>query len=400
METRTNSSKKIALIGNMNNNFFSMMRYLRDKGYDARLFIFLNESKHFAPECDTWEIDKWRPYIEYLNVSDSQYAIFSKKILKLKQKFDEYDIIIGCGIVPAIFYKIGIRLDIFIPYAYGIEYLNFRFNLRNPLKYIIDFYVKQFQIQGIKRVKYVITSDYSNKNAEIFESLNIKPEKLAIPMLYLKDNNQLVTDKIKKIINVFKQKDIVLFSHVAHKWKRIPKTWVIDMKRNQVLIEGFAKYIHDNKRKYLKPLLVLLEYGHDVEASKELVRKNSIEKYVLWLPLLGRREILLLLDYVNIGGGEFGGALWGGTGWEFISKGVPFFQYVKMTPEEYLISTGQPMPSFINVSTPDEIAEHLINYESNPYYYKGLGENNRNWFHKYFENELIDKYIDLIETIK
>ena len=59
---------KIALIGNMNNNFFSMLRYFRDLGMDATLFLFKNEQAHFLPKYDTWEIKKWEKYIIRTNL--------------------------------------------------------------------------------------------------------------------------------------------------------------------------------------------------------------------------------------------------------------------------------------------------------------------------------------------
>ena len=52
---------KIALIGNMNNNNFALMRYFRILGADAHLLLYSNDGKgelsHFKPECDTWDIE-------------------------------------------------------------------------------------------------------------------------------------------------------------------------------------------------------------------------------------------------------------------------------------------------------------------------------------------------------
>lgn len=41
--------KKVALVGNMNNNFFSLIRYLKDKNIQAELFLLNNEMGHFCP---------------------------------------------------------------------------------------------------------------------------------------------------------------------------------------------------------------------------------------------------------------------------------------------------------------------------------------------------------------
>ena len=58
-----NKLLRIALVGNMNNNNFSIMRYLCDLGVDAHLILNYtdgkSESEHFIPSSDTWDIKKW-----------------------------------------------------------------------------------------------------------------------------------------------------------------------------------------------------------------------------------------------------------------------------------------------------------------------------------------------------
>ncbi len=129
---------KIALIGNMNNNNFALMRYFRSLGVDAHLFLFsddgIGDHRHFRPDCDTWDIDQWKPYIHRLSVPNSPIALFgawgrfARQIFgKHKQalldvypaKFNvedvraEYDVLIGTGISPAVFLQYRRCLDIF-----------------------------------------------------------------------------------------------------------------------------------------------------------------------------------------------------------------------------------------------------------------------------------------------
>ncbi len=70
---------KVAIIGNMNNNNFSLLRYLRDLGINAKLFLFkndgTNESSHFSCSADTFELDKWSPYITRTEILNSQVQI-------------------------------------------------------------------------------------------------------------------------------------------------------------------------------------------------------------------------------------------------------------------------------------------------------------------------------------
>ncbi len=47
---------KVALVDNMNNNFFAFARYLKDAGIDAHLYEIPNNSMdHFKPQADTFE---------------------------------------------------------------------------------------------------------------------------------------------------------------------------------------------------------------------------------------------------------------------------------------------------------------------------------------------------------
>ena len=95
---------------------------------------------------------------------------------------------------------------------------------------------------------------------------------------------------------------------MAHTYKNIKGT-IRDMKRNYILFEGFANYIRISKLRKAK--LFLIEYGPDVDYSKDIIKDLGIDEYVVWVPKLCRKEILLLLEQVDLGGSEFGGGFWG-----------------------------------------------------------------------------------------
>ena len=66
--------KKVALIGNMNNNNFTLLRILRDNKIDAHLFLYSNET--FQPQADTKNYLNWRSYIHNLNIYRMVSLIF------------------------------------------------------------------------------------------------------------------------------------------------------------------------------------------------------------------------------------------------------------------------------------------------------------------------------------
>ena len=61
---------KIALIGNMNNNNFSLMRYLLDLGMKVDLLLMsddgVGELEHFSPKNDTWFLKKYKKILKNL----------------------------------------------------------------------------------------------------------------------------------------------------------------------------------------------------------------------------------------------------------------------------------------------------------------------------------------------
>ncbi len=390
---------KVALVGNMNNNFFSLMRYFRDLGVDAHLLMFSDETAHFLPENDTWQIDRWKPYIRTLDLENTEWGLITTPAEKVKKALVGYDAYIGCGITPAYFYRAGLRLDMFIPYAYGIEFYGYhKVNLRRPWREMAFQAAKFWQERGMKfRTDHIITCDKTPYNRRVFRKLGIEPVWLPTPMVYNREEirEDSLSPRLKEAVALFKERDVVLFSHVSHKWKKIPRDWNnISIKSNDVLIRGFAEFVMTKTSQ--SPLMVLIEYGYDVMHSKTLIKELGIEDRVYWLPLLSRKEIMYLLEYVDLGGAELGGVMWGGTGWEFLSKGVPFFQNLEMTEEGFLEMTGAPMPPFLNVKKESEICNTMIDFVRHQDIYKKIGHDLKIWFDKYNGISLTQKFNELL----
>ena len=95
--------KKVALIGNMNNNNFTLLRILRDNKIDAHLFLYSNET--FQPQADTKNYLNWRSYIHNLNISNGKPDILFFNKNKLSKKLQDFNFIIGNGIAPYILKK-------------------------------------------------------------------------------------------------------------------------------------------------------------------------------------------------------------------------------------------------------------------------------------------------------
>ena len=388
------------------------MRYLRDLGLDADLLMYRNEHDLFQPGNDTWEIEKWQPYIKNLDLYNDVWEWLKVKPKEINEKIQGYDIYIGCGLTPAYFHKAGRKLDIFTPYSYGIEFITPAiFDPKHPRSSLQKLYVRRFQEKGIKNARVVTTvqpfffRDFNN----IYQRLKIKPLPFPIPMIYNREQTDHLhpeqDEDLSRYLHIFKQKDLVVFSHSRQLWKALPQYYKNRVsgkkrlvgKRNDILIKGFARYVKSAKLK--NPLLVLAEYGPDVGNSKSLISGLGIDQYVLWLPRIPRKKLMLLLKYVDIGADQFGNGFWGGTALEIFSTGLPVINYVRTSEEDYREITGHEMPFILRAQTPGEVAGHLLNVEKDREYYCRAGKRNRDWFNKYSGIELAGEYKRIIEEL-
>ena len=351
---------RIAIIGNMNNNGFSLMRYFRDLGEDAHLFLYLNDGfgslSHFKPESDTWDIKKWAPFIHSIGFSNTLSSLHGKTILfgllirkyfsrtkennsilhyspvnykKLKETLNSFDKIICSGIAPAILYKAGIKTDIYYSYSTGIEFLG-NLDVLKSTSHMKKLFIKISRkpiLKGLKSSKYILNSDMS-VSAQTLEKYKLSFLPLAIPMVYNQEAiafNQTQKPAFIAIIKAINSADMAIMSPSRNQWikpKNVKQEAWFESKHNDWLIKGFAKML------ILRPAcnakLFLFNYGPDVEASKELIKKLNISKNIIWTDKTSRKEILLMLNYATVCVGEFRTEekiIWGGTGWEALAAG-------------------------------------------------------------------------------
>ena len=396
---------KIALIGNMNNNFFSQMRYFRDLGMNAHLFLYQNEYEHFLPHYDTYQIEKYEPYIHTLSVESSGKGLLLANLNKIKEELQGYDFFIGCGIAPALFLKLKYQLDIFIPYAEEFELtsddvfkLSARgfFNLDNILKYPIRRYTVSQQIKGIKHhTSKIIASGVMQVTKDTIERLNLADQhiKKYLLMVY-KEESQLKSPYIERM----KKSDLVVFSHTRQHWKDLKGLEKEDgVKALDKLIIGYRDFIEKNPK--VNPVLIFFEYGKDVDASKALIKKLDIEEYVQWLPLMPRKEIMGLIQHADIVVDALASSMWGGVGWEGLSRAKIMMQNILQTNEEYYAERGHNLPFIMKANKAEHVQKHLEDFIQNRAYFKEKSEENRIWFDNYAGIGLAQDYKNIIEEL-
>jgi len=394
-------SIKVALLGNMNNNFFALCRYLRDEGYDARLFL-LDEFGHFGPANDTFDED----YKTYVIETDWHRHFFFDPALKnkIKTALSGYDIVIGCDIAPAYMSLIGRRLDIFIPY--GGDLTNYTLPVKLPAEKRLYRYLTfkrpvdpgmervRHQLNGIKNAGCIIAENAYHTDAVIDKYFSqVKRYDFTLPMVYdvFKHITPQQLEQVKQNENISAylkatEGKKVFFSHLRHSWISEKSQY---LKGNDKIILAFAEYC----KQYIDTVLVLFEYGVDVEESKKLVADAGIEPYVLWMPLMERKYILYMIKHADLCIGEIADS--------FVTYGVVLESIVMQTPlahnykEAAKASGYSTMYEAFNVTTAEEIKQVMLLVRDEQFDKQAMVTASRAWY----QSAIVDKFLGAFKSI-
>lgn len=388
---------RVALVGNMNNCNFSLLRHLRDLGVEAELLMYANEADHFYPQHDTWHWERWQPFVRQLPFANGgRDALFASRAT-LRRELGGYDAYVGNGIAPVLFDRLGRPLDLFVPYAEGVEFIiEHHWSWGRPLASGYSLLRKVMMERALARgVRTIATANRHPHSMDTYARLGLTPIDLPIVPLYAEPAppDDALPVHVREAITRLGRHSLVVFSHVSHIWKHLPVPHFMGGvgKRNNWLIEGFAAYVEASRD--TDALLCLVEYGRDVPVSRELVQALGIERQVTWLPQMSRREIMCVLPHVDVGGGEFAGMFWGGCGWEFLASGVPMLHQLN-DPGSYE-TPERPLPPFFNVQGPQEIAAVLLDTPRASL--RATGDAGRAWFAAHQGRPLAQRYIDILE---
>jgi hypothetical protein len=394
----------IALIGNMNNNLFSLHRYLIKSGYTSTLYLFNNELEHFYPVADTWHIDVYKESIVKLKLGNPYYDL---RVNDFQRIMGKHNFLIGCGYAPYYCHRSGLDLDLFVPYGadlYELPRNKKRINfdsgvlafIKSAILYLLNIRISQIQKRGIKRAKNVISTNILKTFRDAGTFLGIDFMDLGVPLVYLEElpKVELLRGSFYNNCEKLSSFDFVVGSQSRQYWTAVIDSASTDnLKRNDILIKGFASFL---KRTQTNSCLVLFQYGPDVNASQDLISQLEIEKNVIWFEKCQRKEILFLFNkYVDIGADQFLSGYFGGTGYEILSQGVPLLATINISNEEYYKQTGRFLPPHINVSSGDGVCAALELFYNNPDRLRKLSVDSKNWFEKNLGEGLFKKYEEL-----
>lgn len=427
----SNKKIKIGIIGNMNNNNFSILRYFHDLGIEADLLLNQNdgkyESSHFRPECDTWEINKWKSYFKYTKLDEDPSSVFSfpisiffifrnffrkKKSIPISDNYIKttlsiYTHLIGSGLTPAITNRIDRKLDMYFPYAIGVEwigdpvFLN-KLNSNNLLISYLSKLIKKKQQNGLKNTKHVLSIIDTSITENNLKCLGINPIRSLCPMVYnLESIPNIIPEFLIEHIDLIKNSDFTVFSHARHLWVNHLSIdefkWVEQDKNNDWLIKSFFKLVKTESLK--NPILILIDYGPDTMFTKALIKELNLQNFVIWLPKLERKYIIYLISMFDVTVGEFyqiPNIVFGGTGYEVMSCGKPLIQGFDFLKNEFFNTYGVPEPPLMKVKYENDVFIHLLDLSKNIQRRIQISKDSKQWFNEYCGIGLAKKWSNIL----
>ncbi len=390
------SKIKIACIYNMNNNMFTLARFLKDEGYDTEVLL-VNEDEHFQPSNDTFSEQNDIKIVKTGWIDNEQWMSTVTKNNVLN-KIKGYNLIIGCGYTPAFLELVNKKLDIFIPYGSDFYWAPFE-NVKVYDKSKFDQIYPKLQYRGIENSRHVIF-DFTTDQEPVFKKFNLKGQRHYFfpPVFYSREFNDIEISKFysfSKLYPIIKklrlENDLLFIQHCRQSWKNPQDEF--SNKRNDILIRAFKKFVSQHPDKKTK--LILLEYGIDIDATKELIHELDLNDHIFWLPKSPRKELMIVLSMVDLGIAELGlSFLMYGTVGEFMMMKVPFIlncsveSFKEAYPELYPVN---------HANSEESCLQHFNNFLNDPSYYKHRASESQNWFNKYIIDIPLQKLTSIID---
>lgn len=401
-------AKKVALIGNLNNNFFAIARFLRDEGYDAHLF-FRFTADHFHPKADTFFLD-YQSYCHEVSWLDK--GVYNIDVAAVRKDLEGFDFYIGQGDEAAVAAYAGFKMNLYYPYGTDVSkyaLLKQEFTLKDKVLNIFRGKSAKLSKDTLKNGTYhkyvrksIVTADhifagYTNETWESkFNQLGCsdKRKDVTMPFLYLKEYNSVKDtasvhwkNEVDKMRN---NNDFVVLYHGRVEWNQYESS----AKNIDHLIKGFAQYVKKTNNKNV--LLAMIEYGNDVAISKDLIKKLGIEQQVKWYPKMYRKDLMYLISNVDICTGEFNHSfLTFGTVIEAMCMGKTVINY--RIDELYEDAYDELYPSLV-AREPEQIRDAIEYAVDHPEEIADMGAKCRLWMEEYFINQPFSELKKVIEA--
>lgn len=405
---------KIALYGNIANNFYVIGKALRNNSkLDVQLYLESNTDLVQSPESEDPEIrDNYPDWIhksKQWNLTNC-FLPWKHNIIK---ELSKYDIVIlsGRGVSIAtflrnrtIFFVTGGDLTL-IPFYK--RFMRLYEKESNALKAFVG---KYLQRQGIHHVTEIWTQPFS-PFVNALRRLKVGEEKIKNMYFPVIVNSTLFqfdadaatsTDKnVRRICDnfrfvIFHPSRLMMDSHAelkdAGQWKQ-----------NDLLFQAFADFVHKTGARDAALVMPDRTVSHDVVLAKQFTHDLNIADNVVWLKAenpegFTRKELVKFYSIADAVADDFGVGWFGSVVLEGFSVGKPVISYV----DEGVMSKLYPWHPFLSSNSREGLTEIITRlYRDNEFKIK-QGNLGRKWIEEFHSPESASKrYVDqFLKTVQ
>jgi glycosyltransferase involved in cell wall biosynthesis len=291
---------------------------------------------------------------------------------KWKGLFEYYDVVVGYS------------TEGIYPLMVGKPYMALEHGTIRKIPFGNDYIGRQTKTVYKKANGVFITNADNNKAAEDLQLENYR----YIPHPTMQDNiseqktkSQVLREKLEKTRDC----DFIVFSPARHHWQPEGRDSNWD-KGNDLIIKAFAKLVLEHK---VRGLLMLVDAGQMVEKSKDLIASLGIGPRVIWMKTQSHRSFIRFIMASDVIADQFGHPLtFGGIPPKAMQCEVPVLTY--FDPKIHTWCLAEP-PPFLNPGTTESICSTLLMLHDNPAERKRLGVKGREWYEKYYSNDVFFK---------
>jgi len=357
----------VAHFGNLANDAFPIVEELQRLGEDVHLYV---PKKSHVTALPQWELLKFEvkdisdPYFpdwerlnrdfvkpDWLHFLDLKSNIL-KKLNGIRKEMKKYDLIVAH--VPFFIYSYLLRRN-YVPFEAGavryfgearISYRGIRFWLMK----------KSYQRARIVIVTNPDTLDLCNKYR-----LNWIFVPFAINMQRYKPM------KVEPL-----NYENVIFCYSRQDWKE---------KGQDKLINAFATFLKEQE----DSLLVLVDWGVDLQRSKSRIASLGIERHVRWVPLMSKPCLVEWINKSTVVADQFNLGSSGTAGFEAMACGKPLIIYLS---QSHFSRVYDELPPVLNARTEDDIAHSFAICRSKKAR-EEIGRKLRQWVAKHHDSAKI-----------
>lgn len=187
-----------------------------------------------------------------------------------------------------------------------------------------------------------------------------------------------------QLINRY-QTGLILFAPSRHNWA---------LKGNDRLIRAFAQFCKETAS---APILILCEWGQQVDRSRTLIRELGLEKAVVWTAPLNKMRLIEYYNAADVVLDQFTIGTFGTVTPEAMACGKPVVLHFDRAIHEWCYAE---MPPVLCAKEEKEIFRWMMDLDGNRQTCARIGQASREWIEKYHGWELVaDRQIEIYREL-